>query len=52
MRVKEENEKAVLKHNIKKLRSWHPVSWQRDGRKEEAVTDFIFLGYEITVDRD
>ena len=25
MRVKEENEKTGLKHNIKKLRSWHPV---------------------------
>ena len=25
MRVKEENEKAGLKINIKKLRSWHPV---------------------------
>ena len=26
MRVKEESEKASLKLNIKKLRSWHPVS--------------------------
>ena len=25
MRVKEESEKAGLKFNIKKLRSWHPV---------------------------
>ena len=25
MRVKEESEKASLKLNIKKLRSWHPV---------------------------
>ena len=25
MRVKEENEKAGLKINIQKLRSWHPV---------------------------
>ena len=25
MRVKEESEKAGLKLNIKKLRSWHPV---------------------------
>ena len=25
MRVKEENDKAGLKLNIKKLRSWHPV---------------------------
>ena len=26
MRVKEESEKAGLKLNIKKLRSWHPVT--------------------------
>ena len=26
MKVKEESEKAGLKLNIKKLRSWHPVS--------------------------
>ena len=25
MKVKEESEKAVLKLNIQKLRSWHPV---------------------------
>ena len=25
MKVKEENEKVGLKHNIQKLRSWHPV---------------------------
>ena len=25
MRVKEQSEKAGLKFNIKKLRSWHPV---------------------------
>ena len=25
MRVKEESEKAGLKLNIKKLRSWHPI---------------------------
>ena len=32
MSVKEESEKAGLKLNIQKLRSWHPVpSWQTDG---------------------
>ena len=32
MKVKEESEKAGLKLNIQKLRSWHPVpSWQTDG---------------------
>ena len=28
------------------------VSWQIDGEKVEAVTDFIFLGSKITVDSD
>ena len=27
MKVKEESEKAGLKLNIQKLRSWHPVPW-------------------------
>ena len=32
MKVKEESEKAGLKLNIQKLRSWHPVpSWRTDG---------------------
>ena len=36
MKVKEEREKAVLKLNIQKLRSWHPVpfpSWRIEGEK-------------------
>ena len=28
------------------------ASWQRDGEKVEAVTDFIFLGSRITADND
>ena len=28
------------------------ISWQIEGRKVEAVTDFIFLGSKITVDGD
>ena len=28
------------------------TSWQRDGETMETVTDFIFLGYRITVDGD
>ena len=28
------------------------ASWQRDGEKVEAVTDFIFLGSKITADND
>ena len=41
MKVKEESEKAGLKLNIQKIRSWHPVitSWQIDG---ETMIDFIF----------
>ena len=28
------------------------ASWQIDGEKMEAVTNFIFLGFKITVDGD
>ena len=28
------------------------ISWQTEGEKVEAVTDFIFLGSKITVDGD
>jgi len=28
------------------------TSWQIDGEKVEAVTDFIFLGSKITVEGD
>ena len=55
MRVKEESEKAGLKLNIKKTKiiSFGPItSWQVDGEKVEAVTDFIFLGSKITADSD
>ena len=47
MRVKEGNEKAGLKLNIQKMkiRASGPItSWQKEGGKVEAVTDFIFLG--------
>ena len=55
MRVKEESEKAGLKLNIQKTKitATSPItSWQIDGEKVEAVTDFIFLGSRITVDSD
>ena len=54
MRLKEERERAGLELNIKKLRSWHqPItSWQTEGEKVEVVTDFLFLGSEITADGD
>ena len=28
------------------------TSWQIEGKKEEAVTDFIFLGFKISADDD
>ena len=55
MNVKEESEKAGLKLNIKKTKimaSGPITSWQIDGEKVEAVTDFLFLGSKITADGD
>ena len=55
MRVKEESEKAGLKLNIKKTKTiaFSPItSWQIEGEKVETVTDFLFLGPQITVDGD
>ena len=28
------------------------TSWQIEGEKVEIVTDFIFLGFKVTVDHD
>ena len=53
MKVKEENEKGGLKLNIQKTKimaSGPITSWQIEGEKVGAVTDFIFLGSKITVD--
>ena len=55
MKVKEESEKAGLKLNIQKTKimASGPISsWQIDGGEMERVTDFIFLGFKITVDGD
>ena len=55
MKMKEESEKADLKLSIqkRKIMSFGPItSWQIDGGKVEAVTDFIFLGSKITADSD
>ena len=55
MRVKEESEKADLKLNIQKftiLASGPIISWQIEGEKVEAETDFIFLVSKITADGD
>ena len=55
MRVKEESEKAGLKLNIQKTKimASSPItSWQIEGEKVEAVTEFIFLGSKITANND
>ena len=55
MRVKEESENAGLKLNANKIKitaSGPTTSWQIDGEKVEAVTDFVFLGPKITADTD
>ena len=55
MRVKEESEKSGLKLNIQetKITAYgHITSWQIVREKVEAVTNFIFLGSQITVDGD
>ena len=55
MKVKEESEKVGLKLNIQKtkiLASSPITSWQIDGKTVETVTDFIFLGSQITADSD
>ena len=55
MKVKEESEKAGLKLNIQKIEitASSPItSWQIDGGKVEAMTNFLFLGSNITVNSD
>ena len=55
MKVKEESEKVGLKLNIQKtniMASGSITSWQIDGETLEIVTDFIFLGSQITADGD
>ena len=55
LRVREDSEKGGLKLNIKKTKimAFSPIiSWQIDGGKVEALTDFIFLGSKITAHGD
>ena len=55
MKVKEESEKSGLKLSIQKTKimvSGCITSWQMDGEAMETVTDFIFLGFKISVDAD
>ena len=50
MKVKEENERASLKLNVKKTKIM--ASWQIEGGKVEVVRYFLFLGSKITADGD
>ena len=55
MKVKEESKKVGLRFNIQKTKimaSGLITSWQIEGEKVEAVTDYIFLGSKITADSD
>ena len=55
MKVKEENEKVGLMHNIQKTKimaSGSITSWQIDGETAETVSDFIFWGSKIPADGD
>ena len=54
MKVKE-SEKAGLNLHIQKTKimaSSPLISWQSEGERVEAATDFIFLGSKITADGD
>ena len=55
MKVKDESEKVGLKLNIQKTKimASNPItSWQIDGETMKTVTDFIFLGSQITAHDD
>ena len=55
LKVKDESERADLKLNIQKTKIMafgHITSWQIDGETMETVTDFIFLGLQMTADGD
>ena len=55
MEVREESENVGLKLNIQKttiMASGPITSWQIDGETMKTVTDFIFLGSQITADDD
>ena len=55
MKVKEESEKVGLKLNIQKTKimASGPITlWEIDGETVEPVSDFIFLGSQITADGD
>ena len=55
MKMKEESETVSLKLNTQKTKimaSGPITSWQIDGETVETVSDFIFLGSQVTADGD
>ena len=55
MKVKEESEKVGLKLSIQKTKIMTTgliIPWEVDGETVETVSDFIFLGSQITADGD
>ena len=55
MKVREKSEKVGLKLNIQKskvMASGPITSWEIDGETIETVSDFIFLGSQITAGGD
>ena len=55
MKMKEESEKVGLKLNIQKTKimaSGPITSWKIDAETVETVSEFIFLGSQITADGD
>ena len=55
MKAREESEKVGLQLNIQetKIMASGPITaWEIDGETLETVSDFIFLGFKITVDGD
>ena len=54
MKKKEETEKVGFKLNIQKMKIMAfglITSWQIDGEKMETVTDFIWGGFKISVEK-
>ena len=55
MKVKVESEKVGLKLNLQKTKimaSSPTTLWEIDGETVETVSDFLFLGSQITADGD
>ena len=55
MKLKNEREKVGSTVNIQKTKNMASspiIPWEIDGKTMETVTDFIFLGSEITADDD